>query len=129
MRGKRNTYGVYYSGNINSTDLPKRIDQDFQAEVILNYLRLLLEEMPKPEENLTVRYQNQKCDHDYLRTFRISSDHFFLMPAHFDHQISGVVIKNVNQPSLLFIGRNLNEQDTIEITQCDSNWMVQFGHE
>ena len=127
--GKRNTYGIYYSGNINNTDLPKRIDQDFQTEVILEYFRLRLEEMPKPEQNLTVRFKTQKCDHYYFKTFRKTSDHFFLMPAYFDYQISSVIIKNSNQPGLLFFGRNLNEQDTIEITQCDSNWMVQFGHE
>ena len=126
--GKRNTYGIYFSGNMNALDLPERMNQSFQSNAIFTFLNLHMANFSN-QEDLKIRSSNtQICSSNYLNEFRKSSEKSFLLPANFEYEIQNVKIMNEDKMGILFIGSQINQQDSIEIMQCDSNWMVQFNY-
>lgn len=126
--GKRNTYGIYFSGNMNAFDLPKRMNQSFQSNAIFTFLNLQMAQFSNQESLLIKNANTQVCSSNYLNKFRKSSNKSFLLPANFEYKIQHVTIINEDKMGILFIGSQTNRQNSVEITQCDSNWMVQFNY-
>jgi hypothetical protein len=126
--GKRNTYGIYFSGNVNEFDLPERINKSFQSNAISTFLNLRMAVFSIQENLLVERSNTQICSDNYLNEFRESSEKSFLLPADFEYEIQNIKITNTDRMGILFIGSQINLENSVKITQCDSNWMVQFNH-
>lgn len=126
--GKRNTYGIYFSGNVNEFDLPERINNSFQSNAISTFLNLQMANF-SIQENLLIEMSSiQSCSDHYLNEIRESSEKSFLLPADFQYEIQNIKIMNKGGLGTLFIGSQANLENSVKITQCESNWMVQFNY-
>ena len=126
--GKRNTFGVYFSENTHTVDLPERMNQSFQSNAIFTFLNLQVANFSS-QEDLEIKWsKNQICSDDYLNEFRKFSQNSFILPANFEYKIQNIKIINEDKMSFLFIGSEINQKNSIVVSQCESNWMVQFNH-
>lgn len=124
---KRNSYGVFFSENINSFDLPKRMNRENQIQTINKFLN---KEINKPtnseSEYIYKSNEDYICRNNYLNYFRNNSKYSFTLPTNFSYQLNNISIENYDTPSLLFIGHHEPKTKSINITKCKNNWLVQF---